>query len=141
MRKQRTRPGDIGVRTLVEGARLVGKLAGDQPPETREALQAYETGQPAQGWIGPRLMCCQIEDLCAIFGDDRHLSMGDGGNGNTDVRPFMRRRMMRRNRRRGGEHRDGGDEAVSPDAKACRPAPLPHRSSLSETSAASVQRP
>jgi hypothetical protein len=95
MRKQRTRPGNIGVGTFIERARPVRETAGDQAPEAGEVLQVYEAGQPAQGRIGTRLVRRQIEDLDAIFGDDQHLTVGDGGNRNTDIRTLMRRLMVR----------------------------------------------
>src|SRR6516225_7458088 len=141
MRKQRTRPGNIGVGTFIERARLVRETAGDQAPEASEVLQAYEAGQPAQGRIGTRLARRQIEDLGAIFGDDQHFAVGDGGDGNTDVRPLMRRLMVGHDWCAGGEHRDGGDEARSPSAGGGAAVARSHRSSLRETRATSVQRP
>ena len=107
MRKQRTRPGNIGVGTFIERARLVRETAGDEAPEAREMLQADEAGQPAQGRIGPRLARGQIEDPGAMFGDHQHLAVSDGGNGNTDRRPLMRRLMVRPNWRIRGKQRHG----------------------------------
>src|SRR6202008_2345001 len=97
---------------------------------------AYETGQPAQGRIGSRLVRRQIKDFGTVSGDDQHLTMGDGGNDNADGRPLMRLLMVCCRGRRGREDRDGSCQAASPSANARVLARLPHRSSFNETSAA-----
>jgi hypothetical protein len=91
MRKQRTRPGKIGVVTFIERARLVRETARDQAPEAGEVSQA--TSRRKVGSV--RLARRQIEDSGAIFSDDQYLTVRDGGNGNTGIRPSCGRLMLR----------------------------------------------